>query len=189
MRQMKSDSDDQKEALRQFLMALKKSVQQVGTETLGLTPQELEDVRDALISGEPLYRILGMKESMIEARYALAHQLYAAGKYEDAEVLFRWLTAYANDTEAHWMGLGACRQALEKYDDALEAYQMAALYSSLEDPAPFYYSGICLLKQGKKEEAKVSMQAVLTLGNKENAEHRAVMDKAESVIAGIGKED
>lgn len=184
---MQQQENEQNAALKQFLMALKKSVQQVGTETLGLSPQELEDVRDALVRGEPLYRILGMKESMIEARYALAHQLYAAGKYGDAETLFRWLTSYANDTEAHWLGLGACRQALEKYDEALEAYQMAALYSSLEDPAPFYYSGICLLRQGRKEDAKVSMQAVLTLGNRENAEHRAVMEKAESVIAGIDK--
>ena len=184
---MQHRENEQKAALQQLLKALKKSVQQAGTETLGLSPQELEDVRDALVSGVPLYRILGMKESLVEARYALAGQLYAAGKYADAETLFRWLTAYANDTVAHWLGLGACRQALEKYDEALEAYQMAALYSSLEDPAPFYYSGICLLRQGKKEEAKVSMQAVLALGDKENAEHRAIMDKAESVLAGIGK--
>lgn len=186
---MTSDNDEQKVALRQFLESLKQSVQQVGTETLGLSAEELDDVRDALVSGEPLYRILGMKESLIEARYALAHQLYAAGKYEDAETLFRWLTAYANDTEAHWLGLGACRQALEQYDGALEAYQMAALYSSLEDPAPFYYSAICLLKQGKKEEARVSMQAVLALGDRSRAEHKAVMDKADAVIAGMDKGD
>ncbi len=115
---MENTIEEQKEALQQFLESLKKSVQQVGTETLGLSPQQLDEVRDALISGEPLYRILGMKESVIEARYTLAYQLYAAGKYGDAETLFRWLTAYASDTEAHWMGLGACRQAMENYNGA-----------------------------------------------------------------------
>ncbi len=184
---MENNTEEQKEALRQFLESLKKSVQQVGTETLGLSPQQLDEVRDALISGEPLYRILGMKESVIEARYTLAYQLYAAGKYEDAETLFRWLTAYASDTEAHWMGLGACRQAMENYNGALEAYQMAALYSALEDPAPFYYSAICLLKQGKKEEAQISLQAVLTLGDKSRAEHKVVMDKTETLLAGMDK--
>lgn len=185
---MKNDADGQNDAVTLFLESLKKTVENVGTETLGLSPEELNDVRDALIRGEPLYRILGMKESMIEARYALAHRLYTAGKYEDAETLFRWLTAYANDNEAHWMGLAACRQALENYDGALEAYQMAAVYTSLEDPAPFYYSAVCLLKQGKPEDAQVSLQAVLTLGDKSKAEHKAVMDKAETLLAGLSKE-
>ena len=89
---MMNHTDEQKEAWRKFLTSLKKSVQQQGTELLGLSPEEQNDVRDALIRGEPLYRILGMKESMIEARYAVAHQLYTAGKYKDAEALFRWLT-------------------------------------------------------------------------------------------------
>lgn len=185
---MAKNDTEQKADIRQFLESLKKNVQEVGVETLGLTPQELDDVRDALVSGEPLYRILGMKKDVIDARYALAHQLYAAGKYTDAETLFRWLTAYANDNEAHWMGLAACRQALEDYNGALEAYQMAALYSSLENPAPFYYSGVCLLKQGKKEDAKVSLQTVMTLGEAGNAEHRAIMDKAEAMLAGLEKE-
>ena len=183
-----ADSNFENEnALKQFLESLKKSVQQAGCEALGLSPEELDNVRDAIIRGEPLYRILGMKKSMIEARYALAHQLFTAGKYADAETLFRWLTAYENDNEAHWMGLGACRQARENYNGALEAYQMAALYSSLQDPAPFYYSGVCLLKQGKDEDAKVSMQAVLTLGDAGNPAHKAIMDKADAVIAGMGK--
>ena len=184
---MAKADNEQGDAVQRLLETLKKSVQKVGTETLGLSPQELDDVRDALISGEPLYRILGMKEGMIEARYALAHQIYAAGKYEEAEIIFRWLTVYAGDTEAHWLGLGACRQAMEQFDGALEAYQMAALYSALEDPAPFYYSAVCLFKQGKIEDARVSLQAVLTLGSKDNAEHRAVMDKAETLLDALNK--
>ncbi|MBQ9405890.1 MAG: SycD/LcrH family type III secretion system chaperone [Desulfovibrio sp.] len=184
---MANKIDGQDAALMQLFTSLKKSVLQVGTETLGLSPQELDDVRDALLRGEPLYRILGMKETMIEARYALAHQLYSAGKYKDAEALFRWLTAYANDNEAHWLGLGACRQAQENYNGALEAYQMAALYSSLEDPAPFYYSAICLLRQGKKEEAQISLQAVMTLADKSKSEHKVVMDKAATLLAGLNK--
>lgn len=182
---MTSKKNDKRDALNQFLKSLKQSVQEDGMAFLGLSPQELDDVRDALISGAPLFQILGMDATVIEGRYALAHQLYSAGKYSDAETVFRWLSVYANTEEAHWMGLGACRQALENYDGALEAYQMAALYSSLEDPAPFYYSAICLLKQGKREDASVSLQAVLALGNANNAEHKTLIDKAETVLAGL----
>ena len=180
-------TDEEQKGLQQLLEALKKSVQKAGTELLGLSPEEQKNVRDALIRGEPLYRILGMKESMVEARYALAHRLYAGGKYEDAEALFRWLTTYAGDNETYWMGLGACRQALENYDGALEAYQMAALDSSLQDPAPFYYSGICLIRQGRTEDAVVSLKAAVTLGDRNNSDHMIIMGKAESVIAGIEK--
>ncbi|MCR4666682.1 MAG: SycD/LcrH family type III secretion system chaperone [Desulfovibrio sp.] len=182
---MNRDSAKQNKDLQEFLKALKTTVQNTAKEELGLTPEQLDEVRDALIRGEPVYRILGMKEDLIQARYALAHQLYSAGKYQEAETLFRWLTAYASDTEAHWLGLAACRQAQEKYDSALEAYQMAALYSSLEDPAPFYYSAVCLTKQGKKDDAKVSLQAVLTLADRNNPEHKAVMLKAETLLAGL----
>lgn len=181
---MLADTEEPK-SLRPFLEAVKESVQRAGTELLGLSPEEQNDVRDALLRGEPLYRILGMKKSLIEARYALAHQLYAAGKYEDAETLFLWLTTYAGDTETYWMGLGACRQARENYDGALEAYQVAALDSSLQDPAPFYYSGICLLRQGRREDAIVSLKAVLTLADTTNAEHAGFVGRAQSVLAGM----
>ncbi|MBQ7618291.1 MAG: SycD/LcrH family type III secretion system chaperone [Desulfovibrio sp.] len=185
---MTNEIDEQKAALKQFLESLKKSVQDFGTETLGLTAEELDKVRDALISGEPLYRILGIKENVIEARYALAHQLYNSGQYENAETMFRWLTAYASDTIAHWMGLAASRQALGNYDGAIEAYQMAALYSSLEDPAPFYYSAICLLKQKKKEEAQISLNAALTLADPTKSEQKIIIDRVKALLTSLNTE-
>ncbi|MBQ7584827.1 MAG: SycD/LcrH family type III secretion system chaperone [Desulfovibrionaceae bacterium] len=173
------------ETLRELLESIKTNAQDLATKELGLSREELDDVRDALVSGAPLYQVLGMKEEMIEARYAIANQLYVTGKYKDAETVFQWLCHYSSSNNVYWMGLGAARQAQAKYTEALDAYQMAALHTSLEDPAPFYFSAICLMKQGLKEEAKVSLEAALTLAEPENPEHKSVCTKAENLLASL----
>ena len=172
--------------VQQFVDGLQESLDKTA-KAFGLSVAQTEEVRNALLSGVPMYQILNIKESVIQARYALAYQLYTSGQLEKAENLFRWLCSYSNIDVANWMGLGACRQAQKNYEGAMEAYQMAALYGALEDPAPFFYCGICLLKLQKKDDAKVAMQTVLTLGDTSNSEHKVIMDKAAEMLLLIEK--
>ncbi|MCR5814025.1 MAG: SycD/LcrH family type III secretion system chaperone [Desulfovibrio sp.] len=181
---MAKQSKKQDMAFQLYADAVKKNIDKTA-EAFGVSPDQFEEVRNALLSGAALYEILGIKRASIDARYALAYQLYQAGKMQEAESIFRWLCSYANTDVPHWMGLGACRQAQGNFDGAMEAYQMAALYGSLEDPAPFYYSGICLLKQQRKDDAKVALQTVLTLGDASKPEHKVIMDKAQTMLSGL----
>lgn len=178
---MVKNSDGQMNALWQMLDSVKHTVENLAA-SLGFSPDEFKDMQEALLQGVPLYQIMGIQERVLKARYALAYQLYTSGKYNDAEEIFRWLCAYDNSSVQNWMGLGATRQGKKDYDGALEAYQMAAAYSSLQDPSPFYYSAICFLKQQKVEEAKVALQTVLTLGDKTKEDQKEFIDKAEKLL-------
>lgn len=148
--------------------------------SLDLPEDKLEDVRNALISGVPLYQIYNMKESVITARYALARQLYVAGKYEDGETMFRWLCTYAHENKDHWMGLGACKQAQNDYEGAMNAYQLAAVTSLLKDPTPFYYLGLCALKLNNQEAAKTALATVLVLADQ--PEHAQILSQAKAIL-------
>lgn len=176
----------QNPVVQQYVAGLQKSLDMTA-KAFGISENLLEEVRNALLSGVPMYQILNIKESVIQARYALAYQLYTSGQLKKAESLFRWLCSYSNIDVANWMGLGACRQAQENYEGAMEAYQMAALYGALEDPAPFFYCGICLLKLQRKDDAKVAMQTVLTLGDTSRSEHKVIMDKATEMLSSLEK--
>ncbi|MBQ7608440.1 MAG: SycD/LcrH family type III secretion system chaperone [Desulfovibrionaceae bacterium] len=170
-------------------------VQQLKTKVLecakgfGLPEDHLEEVCQAILGGEPLYTIVGMDRSSIEARYALASQCYQVGKYSDAEPIFRWLCMYEGNAERNWLGLAATLQAEKKYEEAREMYQITALMSGLENPAPFYYSGICFLRENNSEDAVTAFQTVLTLGDSSNREHAVLIDRAKALLKSLTKAD
>ncbi len=153
----------------------------------GLPEEHLEEASQALINGVPLYSIVGMSRNSIEARYALASQLYNVRKYQDAEQVFRWLCMYEGDAERNWLGLAATLQAEKKYDEARNAYQILALMSGLENPAPFYYSGICFLKENNLEDAVTAFQTVLTIADSSNKEHTVFLEKSKAFLQSLAK--
>jgi len=155
--------------------------------SFGLPEDNLEEVCQAILGGEPLYSIVGMPQSIIESRYALASQFYQAKKYSDAEPLFRWLCMYEGSAERNWLGLAATLQAEQKYEEAREMYQITALMSGLENPAPFYYSGICFMRENNSEDAITAFQAVLTLANPTNSEHAVFIDRSKALIQALAE--
>ncbi|MBQ7738711.1 MAG: SycD/LcrH family type III secretion system chaperone [Desulfovibrionaceae bacterium] len=150
---------------------------------LGFSEDQIDDVRTALLGDEPLYRIRGLKESLIEGRYALAYQLYSMHKYAEAEELFRWLCIYNAPYPPNWMALGACRQARGKFQEAMDAYQLAAIYGTLQDPAPFYYCGVCSIKLGQHDAAIAALEAAICIADPENLEHKTIADRAKVLLA------
>ncbi|MBQ9536463.1 MAG: SycD/LcrH family type III secretion system chaperone [Desulfovibrionaceae bacterium] len=166
---------------QQISAALHRGVEEAA-KAVGLTPEELDALREGLQAGVPLYQIRGIEEKVMEARYAVAYQLYAAGNYKAAEKVFRWLCSYDHESFRFWMGEGACLQALEEYEEAIAAYQMASLFEGMQDPTPFYYCALCLLQAKRKEDACVALEATLTLANEQNAAHKEIIDKAQALL-------
>ncbi|MBQ7457144.1 MAG: SycD/LcrH family type III secretion system chaperone [Desulfovibrio sp.] len=176
--------DIREEILQQLLDSVNKTVEEL-VGSIGFTPSQYEEVREALLKGVPLYQIMGIADSVMDARYAVAYRCYTTGNFADAEKIFQWLCSYNTGSSTYWMGLGATRQALAEYDAAVDAYQYAAINSALEDPAPFYYSAMCFVKQKKGEEAKVALQTILTLADPKNPEHIPFIAKAKAALEGL----
>ena len=66
-----------------------------------------------------------LSDEELETVYALGYNYFVIGKYEAAKGIFTGLTAYAPYTGHYWRALGAVNQQLQKYAEAIEAYDMA----------------------------------------------------------------
>jgi hypothetical protein len=58
----------------------------------------------------------------LEALYATGHWLYSRDRFAHAQSVFRAMIHIAPEDERGWLGLGACHEALEQEDIALEIY-------------------------------------------------------------------
>lgn len=157
--------------------------------SLGIEADQIDDLVQALISGEPLYKLYSLPEDVINARYALAYNLYGSRKYAEAEQLFKWLCVYQAPNAANWMGLAASRQAQNKFEDAIDAYQMAMVHTCMQDPAPFYYGGICNLRLGKREEGLAAIEAAAFIADPNCPEHKPILERAKLLLEGNKQEN
>jgi hypothetical protein len=62
----------------------------------------------------------------LEALYATGHWLYQRDRFAHAQSVFRAMIHIAPDDERGWLGLGACHEALDQEDIALEIYGTAS---------------------------------------------------------------
>jgi type III secretion system low calcium response chaperone LcrH/SycD len=101
--------------------------------------------------------------------YDIAYRLYAAGKYRDAEGVFRELIAVEERNYHFWMGLGACLQVQKKLGTAVEAYMLAALFEAEEvDPLPHLHAAECLYLLGETKTALKALESAKSIANKDD---------------------
>ncbi len=67
----------------------------------------------------------GMRSRAIESLYAAGHWLYGQGRIDDAVTVFRAVIRIAPGDERGWLALGACHEAQDRHDVALELYDEA----------------------------------------------------------------
>src|SRR5271166_1493761 len=66
----------------------------------------------------------------VEAFYAAGHWLYMQDRFDDAVTVFRAVIRLAPQDERGWLALGACNEALDRHDVALELYSEARRVAS-----------------------------------------------------------
>lgn len=156
---------------------------------LPLTQEELQKLVEGVLGGVSVAEAVNMSKDDLENLYALAYSLYTSANYKDAETVFQALCVYDTREYRFWMGLAGCRQALEKYKTAVDAYQMAALAASLNNPEPFFYAAKCLLKQNMKEEAIAVIQALFTMGEKSDPKVAKYHAKGQALLELLQKKE
>lgn len=140
----------------------------------------IDAILQAISEGASLGLLRGLRKKDMEAIYAIAHNLYTHGRFDQAEKVFQFLCFYGHLEQKHWQGLGGCRQALGKYSQAIEAYAMMAL-CDVSDPQPAFYAAQCFFHLGRKDDAYKALLAVIDLSGNQS-EYQMIRARAQSLL-------
>lgn len=143
-----------------------------------LTQEQIQDLVTAVIKGEmTLQEVKGFTDDQMEAIYSIGYNLYESGKYSDAVQVFTWLGIFNPFISKYWLGLGASLQMIKDFENALNAYAVAAITSEPEDPVPHLHAGECYVGMGNLEEARKAFQTAADF-SKDKSKYIKIYKKA-----------
>lgn len=157
-------------------------------EDIELTSEEIGAVYNGIMAGAAIGDIFNMSKETIEGLYTLAYNQYVAGNFADAAPLFKVLCLYKHTETRFWMGLAGCRQALNDLPGAIDAYSMAGMMESLDNPEPFLLAGMCFIKMGNRQKAIDVLKGAVVLGKENNPEHLACREKINHLLTMLRQE-
>jgi len=122
-----------------------------------LTEDNLNEMLDSILyKGATLAHVRGISDDEIESLYAQAYQNFQSGKHQQAEGYFRLLCLFDHVNKKNWIGLGACLQALTRYEEAVDVYSHLR-FIDLSDPEPPFYRACCRIALGDYQSAQADL--------------------------------
>jgi type III secretion system low calcium response chaperone LcrH/SycD len=89
--------------------------------------------------------VLGFTKETLEEVYHYSYNLFQAGKYEEARVLFEWLRDIDTTDARFTFAIASCYHHQKKYEDAAAQY-IICQYLNPEDPTPSFHLYDCFIK-------------------------------------------
>ncbi|HCE3213202.1 SycD/LcrH family type III secretion system chaperone VcrH [Vibrio parahaemolyticus] len=125
------------------------------TKTNATDPSQMqaEELLSFLEEGGTLKMLHDVSADTIEHIYAVGYNFFQSGKIEQAAKVFQLLSMLDHYQARFFIGLGAARQELGEYLQAIDAYSYAALVD-INDPRPSFHSAECHLKLEQLTEAE-----------------------------------
>ncbi|OHX38962.1 CesD/SycD/LcrH family type III secretion system chaperone [Vibrio parahaemolyticus] len=125
------------------------------TKTNATDPSQMqaEELLSFLEEGGTLKMLHDVSADTIEHIYAVGYNFFQSGKIEQAAKVFQLLNMLDHYQARFFIGLGAARQELGEYLQAIDAYSYAALVD-INDPRPPFHSAECHLKLEQLTEAE-----------------------------------
>ncbi len=131
------------------------------SELLPHTEEEWKDMLNKFSANGRTFRdFTQLTPESMEVIYMVAYNQYNAGKYDEAEKVFRLLAMLDHFQAKYWKGLAACREGLKKYEEALQAYGYLGIMD-MYDPYPPFQAARCFVALGKAPEAEASLRAAV----------------------------
>ena len=125
------------------------------TKTNATDPSQMqaEELLSFLEEGGTLKMLHDVSADTIEHIYAVGYNFFQSGKIEQAAKVFQLLSMLDHYQARFFIGLGAARQELGEYLQAIDAYSYAALVD-VNDPRPPFHYAQCHLKLEQLTEAE-----------------------------------
>ncbi len=141
--------------------------------------QALGEMVTLLAGGGTLGDLRGLTEGHYEAIYSAGYAQYNAGRYEQAEKVFQFLTINNPYDRRFPMALGSVKQVKGDYREAIGYYGMASVLDMM-DPIPLFHSAECLAALGQVNDAIEALGFVIRNANKpETAQYK---QRAEAMV-------
>ena len=118
-----------------------------------LSQMQAEELLSFLEEGGTLKMLHDVSSDTIEHIYAVGYNFFQSGKLEQAAKVFQLLSMLDHYQARFFIGLGAARQELGEYLQAIDAFSYAALVD-INDPRPPFHSAECHLKLEQLAEAE-----------------------------------
>ncbi len=112
--------------------------------------------------GGTLGMLNDISSDMLEQLYALAYEQYQAGKWDNAQKFFQMLCLLDHYDARFYLGLGASRQALHEWEQAIQTYSYGALLEKNDPRFPFY-AAECHLQMAAFDAAESGFYAAQIL--------------------------
>lgn len=145
---------------------------------IAIPDEEYARITEALLEqGQSVGELLGLAGDDLEVIYRVAHHSYDGGGYAQAEKMFGLLCLLDPTQFKFWLGLGNCRQMLQRHDEALSAYLMAAVQDE-QDPHPHLQSTVSLIALGEREAAGAALGDALARSGAGRSDAAQVRERA-----------
>ncbi|CAJ1878787.1 hypothetical protein PEKONANI_03293 [Aeromonas jandaei] len=145
---------------------------------------ELEHALESFLEdGGTLAMLRNISNDTLEQMYALGFSQYHSGKYDDAQKIFQVLCVLDHYESRFFLGLGACRQALGLYQQAIDSYSYGAMMDLQEPRFPFH-AAECLLHLGELDKAESGFHSAQLLAAGK-PQHAVLADNASTMLEAV----
>lgn len=140
---------------------------------------KIDELAQALRLGTiTLKDVRGLTDDEMEAAYALAHDYYSTGRYDDAEALFRFLTTFDHLNGKYWMGMGAVHQVKKRFREAVQAYALVAAIDDAKNVNASFHAAECFLALGDRVNAASAIAHVRQFADAKTEAGRTILARA-----------
>lgn len=155
------------------------------------TLADAEEMKDLFFKNARTFQdFTALTPDSMEVIYLVAYNHYTAGKYEEAEKVFRLLTTLNHFERKYWKGLAAAREALKQFEPALQCYGYLGMMDG-NDPYPALQAAKCLLALGRPKDAESGLIAAVlnSAGREEHAELHAQAQGLLELLQAAARQD
>jgi type III secretion system low calcium response chaperone LcrH/SycD len=109
-------------------------------------------LKKELSEGKSAQEILGFSDETMGKFYQAAYHLFDHEYYQQAADAFLFLVTLNPKNHDFWLGFGMSLQMCGQFEEAIDAYELAAYYK-LESPVPYFYLAKCMFAVHDRENA------------------------------------
>lgn len=152
-------------------------------ELSSLSKEEVEAMFEQAQKGASVAEMFHIPQKSLEAGYALACNLYAAGKVHDAETMYRSLCQYDSTTPRNWIGLGCCLEKRAEYGEAVFCFARAAELGYPMNAKPLYLLAQCCCSIKNTDAARKVLEVIVEFCKEPDAEQTRYRKLAGELLA------